>query len=105
MGPRAKPRDEKYFCCNPMGFFFFQPLILLHFYSLKNILSEKPCLGSNILISVVLSLTKLCRMEDKHVFCMPKPLTAFTACHFIYLFVYFYKALDLERKYKTIKRE
>lgn len=71
-----------YFCSS---YIFFLPMILFHFYNLKNVLSEKPCLGINILTSIVPSLTTLRGMLSvcqtiKSLCCMP---------------FYFYKALLL----------
>lgn len=59
--------------------------------------SGKPCLCINILTNMVPGLTKLCRMEEKHVFCLTKPLKAHDAFHFVF------KALDLGGKKQNIR--
>lgn len=89
-------RPVKYFCSSPI---FLGPWYFSKFsHSQKKALSGKPCLV-NILRSIVPSLTKLCRMEDKHVLSMTEPLNVYTSCPLI-----FYKALDLEKKCKIPKR-
>ena len=92
MGPKTKA--FKYFSI-PRFFLFFCSLISFSFYILKNSLSGKPFLVINILKNIIHSLTKLCRMEDKHVLSMTEPLKVCTACLLI-----FYKALDLVKKCK-----
>lgn len=90
-----KTKVCKIFLLKSYVFIVFPPLVLFYFYSIKNTFSGKPYLGNNILTSIVPCLTKLCRMEDKHMgggndFIRPSILLLlwkFAACKYRFLVV------------------
>lgn len=68
----------------------------------SSLVSEMPYLKSRdweFISWQVLSLTKLWKMEDKHVFCMSKSLKACTACNFS-----LYETLNLEKSAKFLNK-